>query len=75
MAKTKAKKKESDKLITIGRILNNEVKTVRVEYDGKEQELKLNCPFDTRNYSKAEVLEAYRTIILAESSTTKFLYM
>ncbi len=64
MAKTKAKKKESDKLITIGRILNNEVKTVKVEYDGKEQELKLNCPFDTRNYSKDEVLEAYRTINL-----------
>ena len=71
MAKQNEYTKKENKMIAIGKILNNEVKVIKILYEGKEQELNLNCPFDTRKVTKKEILEVYRTINLARKLDNK----
>jgi 2-oxoisovalerate dehydrogenase E1 component len=57
-------KPNTNKLIKVGKILNDEPRIVQISYLGKDRELILNCPFDTRNYSKDEIIECYKSIHL-----------
>jgi 2-oxoisovalerate dehydrogenase E1 component len=58
-------------IIPIGRILNNEPMAVKMNFEGKEREIILNCPFDARNYPRETVLEFYTEIHLGRKLDEK----
>lgn len=60
----KAAKPGRKKVIKVGKILNEEPRTVKMSYLGEEREIIMNCPFDAREYDKETVIEWYKKIHL-----------
>jgi 2-oxoisovalerate dehydrogenase E1 component len=63
--------KNESQQIAIGRILNNEPRTVKMTFEGKEREIILNCPFDARKIDKDTMISWYSQIHLGRKLDEK----
>ncbi|MBM2813273.1 MAG: dehydrogenase component [Ignavibacteria bacterium] len=62
---------KSKTYISIGKILNQIPGIIKMTYQGKEREIILNCPFDTRNVDNETVIDWYSQIHLGRTLDDK----